>query len=178
MTTVELRHRHPELNTAHDLTVVRAKLVSNRNLGAALIRRFGEEATLGFFPSLSSIDSSGASVAFFERSSGDVRLCEHIKELANNNMVRPSLPDLVREDTPPIEPGDPIKRLGDVYEALIGLTVLEYKGDVARAWRHFVDDLFGESDHGTAEAASALRKALGDLRALTYQKRVREQLPA
>ena len=75
--SVELRSRYPSLRNSDDLTKARSVLVSNRNLGAALARRYGAEATLDFFPDAST------------------RFREHVEALAA--LPAPSLAQIVRQ---------------------------------------------------------------------------------
>ena len=173
MVTVELTRRHGALHEG-ELSTVRDRLVSNLTLGACLVRRFGADGTL----------------RFFEGHARDADLLHrHVHALAESDDGRrggapPALPALVLRESSPLEPGDVRKRLGDVYEALLGLAVLEHGGDLETAWRSFRGDFFEEPPAAlaTEPAAaladqSALRKALAELKLREAQRRVRAALP-
>lgn len=134
--------------TEGELTQVRSALVSNRSLGRRLIRRLGAALSLrliGREEALEDVDAAAGRIAPGWDAPG---VCAVVGAGAS---VRSLLVDLA----PPLGSegvlSDVGKQAGDVYEALVGLVLLESDGDIDATWQVFRGDFFEEPAASEAE---------------------------
>jgi dsRNA-specific ribonuclease len=125
--------------TEGELTQARSALVSNRSLGRRLIRRVGAALSvqlLGRGEAGEDLDAAASRIAPGWDAPG---ACGVVQAGAS---VRSLLVDLA--PPPEGELSDVGKQAGDVYEALVGLVLLESDGDIDAAWRVVRGDFFEE----------------------------------
>ena len=135
---------------------MRSALVKNLHLGRLLARRFGKETARQFFEEPSHVPTRDRP-----------RIEEHLENVPLGALTDQGSPidqawalemhqsDLVAATSGSRAEGGgvarsrsrnradgPEKPTGDVYEALVGLVLLETRGDIDKTWRVFKDDLY------------------------------------
>eukprot|EP00966_Prymnesium_polylepis_P061838 1435092-Prymnesium_polylepis.2 len=169
---MELRARYPDKSLG-DLNEMRKALVSNLNLGHIVLHRFGADKTLAFFGEKSSVKSGQLQAirAFVTARESDapldlaMALVQHTKELDDCETRAEMRSAPVPYDATNFgkKGNDLRKPAGDVYEALVGLILLEFEGAVDAVWQLLKKDFF-PSEASSEEEERRLAAALGEAR--------------
>ena len=195
--STELCHRFPHLG-AGDLTELRSAHVNNRRLAELLVRRLGKPLAHELFPAPSVGGGDGEAAKWqsihdfiegvdLEASSTIASLASHHHERLKQRRVpvhaegsgaaNGSSSGAAATPEGGGERGGestPIKRVGDMYEALVGLVLLELGGDVDRMWDIFRCDLF--PDACSREACDAVLHGIKQTKAEQAARQLKHEL--
>ena len=153
----ELRERYP-LQEEGFLTSLRSVLVHNLHLGRLLTRRLGADVAVRFFER--DTDQHRKIKEFILSVPGQKQVLNAVWAYEAKRTSEEKVMDVATTTIVSKSGEEPCKPTGDVYEALMGLVLLEFEGDVDRAWRIFKDDFFPHprSDEEEAKLISAYRE--------------------
>jgi dsRNA-specific ribonuclease len=138
--------------TEGELTQARSALVSNRSLGRRLVRRVGAALSLKLLRREAAAGDVDDAVGCIAPGWDVPGACAVVR-------ASTSVRSLLVELAPPLAAegalSDVGKQAGDVYEALVGLVLMEVDGDIDAAWRVFRGDFFEEAAGAEGEVGAA-----------------------
>ena len=152
----ELRERYPQQEEGF-LTSLRSVLVQNLHLGRLLTRRLGADVAGRLFGRETDQHRKIQDFILSVPGKDDEVLDAVWAYDAKRRSEEKEMDDDATTITTSKRGDDPCKPTGDVYEALMGLVLIEFEGDVDEAWRVFKEDFFPHprSDDEEAELTSA-----------------------
>ena len=153
-----LRDRHPDKKEG-ELDCLRTALVSNLHQARLLTRRFGRETTRRFFDDIGKAEQRAAISKFIDEVSRDE--VPHLDALWALEAARARGEGGARGVVSSAGAATTCKPMGDVYEALLGLVLLELGGSVDATWRVFKADFREGADDAEETSPTRSRRRGG-----------------